>query len=254
MLKTYNFNEWNFNKNSKKNKTKIDLQTLIKKINTNQNNNENDLIPIPLEFKLTSILNNINNNINNINANSTEKKTQKNTFSIFYKNPAKIFGGLNNIGNTCFLNSVLQSLLFTRPLQNYLLNSNHIEKCKIKEKICFLCELSKFIRLLQNKKNLTPFFIIKNIKLISKNFKIGRQEDAHEFLIYFLDVLETNFNFFYKKINKNFIVNDKINLREINLIKNIFEGELNSEVQCLICKNKSNTIDKFITLSLDLQN
>ena len=45
-------NELNKNK-----KNKIDLQTLIKKINTNQNNKEDDLIPIPLEFKYSFTLN-----------------------------------------------------------------------------------------------------------------------------------------------------------------------------------------------------
>lgn len=153
-------NELNKNK-----KNKIDLQTLIKKINTNQNNNEDDLIPIQLEFKLTSILNKNNNNNKIIN------NKKENNFSFFYKNPAKIFGGLNNIGNTCFINSVLQSLIFTRPLQNYLIFSNHVEKCKIKEKICFLCEFSKFLRLFQKKKKFNAIFYIKKHKINKQKFK-----------------------------------------------------------------------------------
>lgn len=37
--------------------------------------------------------------------------------------------GLTNLGNTCFLNSVLQCLLYTPPLYNYLTSMDHKQKC-----------------------------------------------------------------------------------------------------------------------------
>jgi ubiquitin carboxyl-terminal hydrolase 36/42 len=38
--------------------------------------------------------------------------------------------GLHNLGNTCYLNSVLQCLTYTEPFVAYLQNGKHKSSCK----------------------------------------------------------------------------------------------------------------------------
>lgn len=179
--------------------------------------------------------------------------------------------GLKNLGNTCFLNSVLQCILYTVPLKNYLDHSEHSQMCKIKG-VCFICEygrlsklvgkyifninfIQKFFILSELKKSaIIPQNIIHNIRNIAHHIKIGRQEDAHEFLLYFLSAMENSATDYLHSISKKFSKLKKTAFpnyfEENNLIQKIFGGQLISTVTCGKCKSSSSRYDKFIDISL----
>lgn len=90
--------------------------------------------------------------------------------------------GLNNLGNTCYMNSVLQALFMTKVFRNELLLSG-------KDAVPLLSKLQVLFALLQHSKRpaLSPADILTLAR--PPGFQPGHQHDSSEFLGYLLDVL-----------------------------------------------------------------
>ncbi|GAA0174954.1 cysteine protease [Lithospermum erythrorhizon] len=145
--------------------------------------------------------------------------------------------GLRNLGNSCYLNSVLQCLTYTPPLAFFCLQHLHSHSCDIGK-------LSA-----GEKKGECAFCIIE--ERISRH---GRQEDAHEFLRYVIDACH-NTCLRIKKLqqqrrNVGYIENGNANGHSV--VKDIFGGALQSQVKCLSCGADSNKVDEMMDISLDV--
>ena len=93
--------------------------------------------------------------------------------------------GLQNLGNTCFMNSVLQCLVHTTQLNKYLKKRTHSQSCTKKQGgFCLCCALEQLVdrTFTQGAGAYSPQAIAQSVPSIAKGFRLGRQEDAHEFM------------------------------------------------------------------------
>ncbi|KAM1003945.1 hypothetical protein ACFX2C_004200 [Malus domestica] len=177
--------------------------------------------------------------------------------------------GLRNLGNSCYLNSVLQCLTYTPPLANFCLRKLHTSLCDSsdaeRKRDCPFCILEKrIVRSLSLDLSLdAPQKIQSCLGIFAEHFRGGRQEDAHEFLRYVIDAchntclrlmkLRRNATASGKAANGN--VANRIGNGEAatsTVVKEIFGGALQSQVKCLSCGTESNKVDEIMDISLDV--
>ncbi|XP_061374906.1 ubiquitin carboxyl-terminal hydrolase 16-like [Gastrolobium bilobum] len=162
--------------------------------------------------------------------------------------PSGVGAGLSNLGNTCFLNAILQCLTHTVPLVLGLRSCNHSTPCAGHiDGLCVVCALREHIQssLVASGGYLSPLKFVDNLNHFSSVFRRYQQEDAHEFLQCALDKLERCF-LDLKKSN--------ISFEDDNLVEKVFGGRLISKLRCCNCGCCSDTYEPLIDLSLEIDN
>uniref|UniRef100_A0A5B7AG99 ubiquitinyl hydrolase 1 n=1 Tax=Davidia involucrata TaxID=16924 RepID=A0A5B7AG99_DAVIN len=154
--------------------------------------------------------------------------------------------GLINCGNSCYANAVLQCLAFTPPLNTYLLQGLHSKSCE-KKGWCFTCEFERLIlKAKEGNSPLSPIGILSRMQNIGSHLGNGREEDAHEFLRYAIDTMQSIC------LKEAGVKASGTLEEETTLIGLTFGGYLRSKIKCMKCGGKSERHEKMMDLTVEI--
>ncbi|KAG5223345.1 hypothetical protein OIU76_002049 [Salix suchowensis] len=155
--------------------------------------------------------------------------------------------GLINCGNSCYANAVLQCLAFTPPLTSFFVQGLHSKACLNRE-CCFSCEFESIIlKAKEGKSPLSPLGILSQLQNIGSQLGNGREEDAHEFLRYAIDAMQS---VCLKEAEVNAM--DSF-AEETSLIGLTFGGYLHSKIKCMKCHYKSERQERMMDLTVEIE-
>uniref|UniRef100_A0A672FRR8 Ubiquitin carboxyl-terminal hydrolase 21 n=1 Tax=Salarias fasciatus TaxID=181472 RepID=A0A672FRR8_SALFA len=175
--------------------------------------------------------------------------------------------GLRNIGNTCFLNAVVQCLSHTRGLRDYCLLQSYKREKFSKEEAKLMEAFSQVLSGLWEAKGdavVNPRQLYSVFKDAVPYFSGYSQQDAQEFLRFLLDKLHTEINRrpYVRRYPPNchgFQLSEEAAVmwkkhleRDDSMIVDLFSGQLRSSLHCSVCSHYSNTFDVFCDLSLPI--
>jgi len=179
--------------------------------------------------------------------------------------------GLRNIGNTCFMNSVLQCLSNTKQLTNYLLNDEHLREINTSNSSMKGSLIKAFATVIKglwkgSGRVVDPSSLKGAVNRFAPRFSGYNQEDSQEFLRYLLEGLHEDVN---RVLTKPTPINSEIDSslsvceqameawkryirRDDSQLVDLFVGQLKSTLRCSECSHESVTFEAFWDLSLGI--
>jgi ubiquitin carboxyl-terminal hydrolase 8 len=185
--------------------------------------------------------------------------------------------GLKNIGNTCFMNAILQCLLHTKMFSSFFLGRSYAEaihgktECNVAKAFCKLVEETQT---LQANRHLSPSYIKQSIELRISRFQGNDQHDCHDLMLSLLNCIHEDLNQAKDKTQcpittyrfgfdfrdgdgSNISVTaaeawEQFKVRNDSIVVDTFQGQFLSRVTCSECNLTSVRFDPYHSLQIPI--
>lgn len=159
--------------------------------------------------------------------------------------------GLVNMGSTCFMSSIIQTVMHNPYFNRYFLGHSHYDNCDIKSgESCVSCALDEIacdFYGLPGKSSISKGFInlLSSSWNLNQNLVGSTQQDAHEFWQFLLNQFHSD----HARIHGSSKSSDCKCITHTT-----FQGYLKNSLQCLHCGFTKTTCDPIMDLSLEIKN
>ncbi|EAY17694.1 Clan CA, family C19, ubiquitin hydrolase-like cysteine peptidase [Trichomonas vaginalis G3] len=162
---------------------------------------------------------------------------------LMMKNPiSRPLGTLHNLGNSCFINAVLQCLVYTPGFEYFTKNMPNLIYELNSEKACYLYHFAELCRAMHTIPESAPHMFYGQISQISPLMRSGLQQDAHEFLLSLLNKFD----------DECLCPSQKTQNEATTPIRSFFAGKMKETTTCTQCRHEHKTVSSFFDINLPL--
>ena len=159
---------------------------------------------------------------------------------------SRTLNGIHNMGNTCYISTILLTLFHNKPLNNFfhkINKTNNLLGDAFKQSI---------MQYFDNNLDTANFIVV--IKKVLSQYNNIDQHDADSFLLDILDYFNENLPRCFENHRVEFKNEDskKIWGDKLNIISEIFQGQSLTQIKCNDCNHTINTYQNFYQLEVPL--